>query len=54
MYIYIYIYIYYQCCTQSFFIETGTYIYSVELKGPYCGFWSCQNIFLEYRGSRLA
>ena len=24
----------YQCCTQSFFIETGTYIYSVELKGP--------------------
>ena len=45
IYIYIYIYIYCQCCTQSFFIETGTYIYSVELKGPYYGFWSCQNIF---------
>ena len=27
--------------------ETGTYIYSVELKGPYYGygFGSCQNIF---------
>ena len=30
---------------RVFFIETGTYIYSVELKGPYYGFWSCQDIF---------
>ena len=35
IYIYIYIYIYYISVVLRVFFETGTYIYSVELKGPY-------------------
>ena len=30
---------------SSKFFDTGTYIYSVELKGPYYGFERCQKIF---------
>ena len=44
----VYIYILYQRCRV--FFETGTYIYSVELKGPYYVLGSCQKIFdnIEY------
>ena len=27
------------------FLLRPVHIYSVELKGPYYGFWSCQDIF---------
>ena len=40
-------YIYYQCCNQSFFIETGTYIYSVELKGPVFGVFGAVRTFFR-------
>ena len=38
----------YQHCTQILF-ETGTYIYSGELKGPCYGFGSCQKNFYNLK-----